>query len=231
MIIPTGTVDVELDSNGIPTYTINENTAWDNIFLTQAQKKHISEIEWDLFCLGTLAQRTEKNRKLLSDISGKIKAKDVFYDINLRQNYYDKSWIKDSLKTATIVKVNDEEADFLSEYFYGKKLSEKEFAGKIILDYELKLVCVTRGADGAAVYHDGEIYENPGIKVKVGDTVGAGDSFSAGLIFSLLNGQTPEKALDFAIKIGAFVASSFGAIPNYSKALEEEISRIKSENV
>jgi fructokinase len=87
---PTGTVDVELSGDGIPTYIIHEDTAWDNIVLSKEQLKKLSSENWDVFCFGTLAQRTEANRKLLFEILASISAKHIFYDVNLRQEYYRK---------------------------------------------------------------------------------------------------------------------------------------------
>ncbi len=223
---PTGTVDVELTGDGMPTYIIHEKTAWDNITLSKEQLKELSSDKWDVFCFGTLAQRTDSNRKLLFDILENISAKHIFYDVNLRQEYYHKDWIEASLNKSTIVKVNDEEAVFLSKQLFCKKLSEKDFAEKLCSKYNIKLVCITRGGEGVAVYHDSNFHEIPSIKVKVADTVGAGDSFSAGFLFAYLSGKTPEEAANFAVKVGGFVASSYGAIPKYSEKLMIEIENI-----
>ena len=223
---PTGTVDVELTGAGIPTYIIHEDTAWDNIILSKEQFNELSNNNWDVFCFGTLAQRTESNRKLLFEILESITAKHIFYDVNLRQEYYHKEWIEASLTKTTILKVNDEEAVFLSEQLFGKTLTEKQFAIELSKKYSIDLVCITRGGEGVAVYHNGQFDEIPSVKIKVADTVGAGDSFSAGFLFAYLSGKNPEKSAEFAVKVGGFVASSYGAIPKYSEKLMNDIKNI-----
>ena len=226
---PTGTVDVELTGVGIPTYIIHENTAWDNIVLSKEQLNELSKNKWDVFCFGTLAQRTESNRKLLLEILDSITAKHIFYDVNLRQEYYNKEWIETSLNKTTILKVNDEEALFLSEQLFGKTLTEKQFAIELCKKYSIDLVCITRGGEGVAVYHKGQFEEIPSIEVKVADTVGAGDSFSAGFLYAYLAKKSPKNSAEFAVKVGGFVASSYGAIPEYSEDLKREINKIKKD--
>ncbi len=224
---PTGTVDVKITGEGMPTYIIHENTAWDNISLSQKQHNDLGSQNWDVFCFGTLAQRTESNRTLLTRLLENIKSKHVFYDVNLRQEYFKKEWIENSLKKSTIVKVNDEEAEFLSEKLFNKKLTEKRFAEELAKVYDVSLVCITRGGDGVAVYNNNEFCEIPSVKVKVADTVGAGDSFSAGFLYAYLTGHSPEKSAKFAVKVGGFVASSYGAIPEYSNDLIQELKNLK----
>ena len=223
----TGTVDVELSDKGIPTYIIHTDTAWDNIILTDNQLKDLFRQEWGVFCFGTLAQRTESNRTLLHDILDNISAKHIFYDVNLRQDYFDKAWIEASLNKSTIVKLNDEEGNVLANMLFNQTLTEKGFAQKLYDKYNLELVCITRGENGVAVYHNNGLEEIPSIKVKVGDTVGAGDSFSAGFLLDYLSGKTPKESAEFAVKIGGFVASSFGAIPEYSESIKNEIDLIR----
>jgi len=223
---PTGTVDVELTGDGMPTYIIHEDTAWDNIVLTKEQLNKLSSENWDVFCFGTLAQRTESNRKLLFETLENISAKHIFYDVNLRQEYYRKEWIETSLHKSTIVKVNDEEAVFLSKQLFNKEMPEKDFAEKLSNKYNIELVCITRGGEGVAIYHNNNFIEIPSVKVKVADTVGAGDSFSAGFLYAYLSGKNPQEAANFAVKVGGFVASSFGAIPDYSGNIKKEIDNL-----
>ena len=198
---PTGTVDVELTGAGIPTYIIHENTAWDNIILSKEKSKELFTKNWDVFCFGTLAQRTESNRKLLFDILENISVKHIFYDVNLRQEYYNKEWIETSLNKTTILKVNDEEAVFLSKQLFDKILTEKQFVVELSKKYSINLVCITRGSEGVAVYHNGQFDEIPSVKVKVADTVGAGDSFSAGFLFAYLSGKSPKKQLSLQLRL------------------------------
>jgi len=138
-----------------------------------------------------------------------------FYDVNLRQKYYSKEIINKSLSVSGIVKLNDDEAKVLPEIVFNKKMDEKEFATELCRGYRVKIVCVTRGGNGCAVYSGGEFREIPGIKVKVIDTVGSGDAFSAGFLFKHCSGKDPFEAAEFANRLGAFVASKRGAIPDY----------------
>ena len=142
---PTGTVDVELTEDGIPTYTIHGGTAWDDLKLTKEQLEKLSAGNWDVFCFGTLIQKTESNRKLLHETLENISAKHIFYDVNIRKKYHHKSWIEFSLNKATIVKLNDEEAVLLSETLFDEKLPEEKFAKKLANKYNIELICITSG--------------------------------------------------------------------------------------
>lgn len=226
--IPTGKVLVEFTKNNEPSYKIIENTAWDNINPEKDSLNEILKNEWDVFCFGTLAQRSESNRNLLYYILDNIKSKHIFYDVNLRQNYYEKAWIEYSFSYASIVKVNDEEADFLSNYIFGKKLSYEEFAKQLEKKFNTKIICITRGAEGVLIYHKGELNNIPGEKVDVADTVGAGDSFSAAFLFACLSGKSPKNAAQFAIKVASFVSSCYGAIPDYNSHIKNKIREIKN---
>ena len=219
----TGTVDVVLDDSGIPDYVINENTAWDNIKLEETLLKKIASEKWDVFCFGTLAQRTANNEKLLKKIFNTINSTHIFYDVNIRQNYYDFDCIDFSLKNSTIVKINDDESILLSKMIFNKVMSEEEFAFALTEKYKLDLVCVTRGGKGAAVLCNGEFTGIEALIINVADTVGAGDSFSAGLLTAYLNGAEPKKAVELANRIGGYVASNNGAIPEYSEELKNII--------
>ena len=77
-------------------------------------------------------------------------------------------------------------------------------------------MCVTKGKHGALLLWEGKIYENIGYPIEVADTVGAGDSFLAALITSLLTGKEPQYSIDFACAVGALVAESPGANPEIS---------------
>ncbi|MEA1940104.1 MAG: carbohydrate kinase [Candidatus Caldatribacteriota bacterium] len=225
--LPTGTVDVSLDKNGHPTYQINENVAWDNIVLNRDLINNLSKTKWEIFCFGTLAQRTRENRKILNNILLSIKPRHIFYDVNLRQNYYRKEWIEKSLCQSSIVKLNNREALVLSELLFNQKLKQKDFFEALIQKYDLSIVCITHGKDGASTYHDGLLEKIPGINGPVSDTVGAGDSFSAGFLFSYLCGSSVYEAAEFAEMVGNFVVSQSGAVPKYPKWLEKEIENLK----
>lgn len=207
--LPTGYVQVEIDEAGKPTYTIHENVAYDNIEQIEAQDRY------DCFCFGTLAQRHPVSHQALFSTLEKLKAEHVFYDVNLRQHYFNKEAIEKSLHFATIVKLNDEEVVALSELLFGEVFSEKEFCARIINKFDLKIIIVTRGSEGCAVYAGEKIIEVPGIKVQVADTVGAGDAFSAAFLHRFFETGDLEASAMFANELGAYVASRAGAIPEY----------------
>jgi len=224
---PTGTVDVVLNESGEPSYTINENTAWDDIRLTRKQLSALWRLTFDLFIFGNLSQRTAQNRKTLNAVLENINAGEVFYDVNLRQPYYKKEWIETSLERSTIVKLNKEESELLSVLLFSAEYDLATFVQELAETYELKIACVTLGAEGALLYTD-RLFNVSGHKIAVADTIGAGDGFSAGFLRYLLSGFSPEVSANFGCKVGAYVASQPGAIPEYSAELEEAINSKQS---
>ena len=225
--LPTGTVEVSLNESAHPTYQINENVAWDNIILDQDLMDDFAKTKWEVFCFGTLAQRTKENRKILNQIISQIKPNHIFYDVNLRQNYYEKDWIEKSLCQCTITKLNDQEALVLSELLFNQKLKQKDFVETLAQEYNLSIICITYGKNGSVIYHDRQLEKIPGINGPVTDTVGAGDSFSAGFLFSYLCGSSICKAAEFAEMVGNFVVSQSGTVPEYPKWLEREIKNTR----
>lgn len=227
---PTGTVTVELQAEGIPVFTINKGVAWDAIIPDEKEFEALSGEEWDVFCFGTLAQRTEENRKTLERLFSEIKSKDFFYDVNLRTGNYKKEWILSSLEHTTILKLNGEEAATISCLLSGTTdtceplTSYKAFCRLVIEKYpEISVVCISRGPKGAAVYHKGIYEEVKTTPVEVADTVGAGDAFSAGFLYTFLSGYGIAKAASIACILGTYVASKPGSVPEYSKELMEEL--------
>jgi len=160
---------------------------------------------------GSLACRGAVTRDTLLNLLDETKALKVF-DVNLRPPHYTLSTIETLAARANVVKMNEEEADLLIGGSTGD-LRDKiaEFRAK----YHMQTICVTRGENGAIIWHDHEFYEHPGFKVQVVDTVGAGDSFLATLVNGLLNEKPMQQVLEKACAVGAFVASRRGANPVY----------------
>ncbi|WP_292381988.1 carbohydrate kinase family protein [Methanosarcina sp. UBA289] len=230
---PTGTVTVKLQAEGIPVFTINEGVAWDAITLSEKEFQDLSREEWDVFCFGTLAQRTEENRKTLKRLFSEIKAKNLFYDVNLRTGYYKKEWIQSSLEHTTILKMNEEEATTISCLLSDTEDSCKPFSTyKAFCHFitekypEISVICITKGPKGAAVYHKGIYEEVETTPVEVADTVGAGDAFSAGFLYTCLSGYGVSKATSIACILGSYVASKPGSVPEYSKELIEKFKSL-----
>lgn len=230
---PTGTVTVKLQAEGIPVFTINEGVAWDAITLGEKEFQDLSREEWDVFCFGTLAQRTKENRKTLKRLFSEVKAKNFFYDVNLRTGYYKKEWILSSLEHTTILKMNEEEATTISCLLSDTEDSCKPFSTyKAFCHFitekypEISVICITKGPKGAAVYHK-DIYEEvETTPVEVADTVGAGDAFSAGFLYTCLSGYGVSKATSIACILGSYVASKPGSVPEYSKELIEKFKSL-----
>jgi len=217
---PTGTVTVELKNEGIPVFSINEGVAWDAITPDESKFKALTREEWDVFCFGTLAQRSEENRKTLERLLLEIKAKNVFYDVNLRTGFYRKEWISFSLEHCTILKMNEEEAATISRMFFGTVHSFRTLCLLLSEKYpEMSVICITKGPEGAAVYHEGIYEEIAATPVEVADTVGAGDAFSAGFLYTYLSGYGVSKAASIASILGTYVASKPGSVPEYSEEL------------
>lgn len=228
---PTGTVTVKLEDEGIPIFTINEGVAWDAITPDEKTFKAISGEKWDVFCFGTLAQRSEENRRTLKRLLSEIKANNFFYDVNLRAGFYTKEWILSSLERCTILKMNEEEAATVSDFLFGTTHSCKDLCRLLTEKYpDISVICITKGPEGAAVYHKGVYEEIKTTPVEVADTVGAGDAFSAGFLYTYLSGHSVSKAASIACILGTYVASKAGSVPEYSKKIIKELELTLSKN-
>ena len=225
--LPTGSVDVFLDDKGHPDYVIHENVAWDNLALQPPKMRELTSEPWDVFCFGTLAQRTAANRDLLAAILEGLGHAHIFYDVNLRQSYYTGELIERSLEASTIVKLNDEELGIIGRMLFDLEVAsepeERSFVGQFARRYDLEVVLVTRGGEGALTYHDGEFGETSCGDVEIVDTVGAGDSFSAGFLYAFLSGRDAFESSRFASRLADFVVGNRGAIPEYSAEIRREL--------
>lgn len=217
---PTGTVDVKVDSNGHPKYTITQNVAWN--FLEFDEKWNILAEKADAVCFGSLAQRSSESRKTIIEFlrhTGKEAVR--IFDINLRQNFYSIEIIAESLKISSILKLNDEELPILIDLLgYQKKESEEELCRLLIEKYGLDLVCLTKGRNGSLLVNERETVKHPGRKVTVIDTVGAGDAFTAALAIQYLKGSSLERISEAANRLGSWVASQAGATPPTNKYVQ-----------
>ena len=211
---PTGLVEVTL-AMGMPAYEIRESVAYDFIQFDPKLEELKGE-EFDVFCFGTLAQRSKVSRETLGRILKSLKVKHVFLDINLRKHHYSPEIIKSSLTFCTILKLNDLEVEEISRLLYRGGMDEKEFIARITDEYSISTACVTRGEKGCTIYHGGAFRDIPGIKTAVADTVGAGDAFSAGFLYQFCKNGDPFESGEVGNYLGAYVASRSGAVPAYS---------------
>ena len=209
---PTGTVQVTLDDEGIPAYDIKENVAWDNIPFTDEMKAVAQNCR--AVCFGSLAQRNVVSRgtikKFLSatpDDCMKI------FDINLRQSFYTKEVIDDSLHLCNVLKINDEELVVIGRMFGYPGLDMQDKCWLLLGKYNLDILVLTCGVNGSYVFTPGSMsfYETP--KVEVADTVGAGDSFTGTFCACILKGKSVADAHRIAVDASAFVCTQKGAMP------------------
>ena len=211
---PTGTVQVTLTVDGIPTYEIKENVAWDNIPYTPELAEIASNCR--AVCFGSLAQRNVTSWATIRQFLDNTPADCLkVFDINLRQQFYTKDVIEESLKRCNILKINDEELVIIKRMYGYDDLDMRGICEKILADYQLKMLVLTCGTNGSYVFAPGltSFQETP--KVKVADTVGAGDSFTGSFCASILNGKSLEEAHRKAVAVSAFVCTQNGAMPKY----------------
>lgn len=211
---PTGTVQVELDINGVPCYDIREGVAWDNIPFTPALEGLARQTR--AVCFGSLAQRSIVSRETINrfldampDGEGQYK----IFDINLRQGFYTKEILCNSMRKCNILKINDEELVTVSRMFGYPGIDLQDKCWILLAKYNLKMLILTCGVNGSYVFTPGEIsfVETP--KVEVADTVGAGDSFTAAFVASILKGKPVPEAHKIAVATSAFVCTQNGAMP------------------
>jgi fructokinase len=222
----TGTVKVELDANGQPRYEIAEPVAWD--FLEWTSDWQMLAESADAVCFGTLAQRSEASRATIRKFLAAASISTVkVFDVNLRQAFYSRETLVESMTQADIVKLNDEELPKVMNLSGLPHEDELSSAQRLVRDYDLKMVCVTRGGHGSLLVRAKEVSEHAGFKVRVADTVGAGDAFTAGLVHEYLRGASLERCGDIANRAGAWVASQVGGMPRPKQgALEDSLAEI-----
>ena len=209
---PTGTVQVELDNDGIPTYDIKQDVAWDNIPFTASIREIAAST--GAVCWGSLAQRNEVSRNTIYEFLDHTPSDALkIFDINLRQNFYTKEIICESLKRCNILKINDEELVALGRLFGYPGLDIENKCWLILGKYNLDMLVLTCGVNGSYVFAPGckSFQETP--KVEVADTVGAGDSFTGTFCASILKGKSVEEAHKLAVEVSAYVCTQQGAMP------------------
>ena len=220
---PTGTVKVTLDEKGVPQYEICLGVAWDNIPLTDEMLEIARNAQ--AVCFGSLAQRSETSRKTIHAFLDATPADALrVFDINLRQSWYTAEVVAESLSRANILKINDEELDVVATMLLGEPsvpgqlIAEdpekaRRICRELISRYDLDMLILTCGAIGSYVFTMEEESYIATPKVKVADTVGAGDSFTATFVAQLLLGKPIPEAHRKAVAVSAFVCTQNGAMP------------------
>lgn len=222
---PTGTVQVELDAAGVPCYNIKEGVAWDNIPYTSALDelaRHTGAV-----CFGSLAQRSVVSRETIHRFLDVVAATSDtlrIFDINLRQSFYTKNIICDSLRRCNVLKINDEELVAVSRMFGYPGIDLQDKCWILLAKYNLKMLILTCGVNGSYVFTPGEVsfVETP--KVQVADTVGAGDSFTAAFTAAILRGRSVREAHALAVDTSAYVCTQQGAMPGLPERLTSQLA-------
>lgn len=211
---PTGTVQVEIDQAGVPQYEIKENVAWDNIPYTEALEDLAKKTK--AVCFGSLAQRNVVSRETISRFLDAMPRHDdslVVFDVNLRQGFYNKEILCNSMERCNILKINDEELVTVSRMFGYPGIDLQDKCWILLGKYNLKMLILTCGINGSYVFTPGNVSFHPTPTVEVADTVGAGDSFTAAFIASILRGKTVIEAHSRAVQTSAYVCTKKGAMP------------------
>lgn len=219
---PTGTVQVEIDQAGIPQYEIKENVAWDNIPYTAKLEQLAKNTK--AVCFGSLAQRNVVSRNTINRFLDAIPNNDdtlIVFDVNLRQGFYNKEILCNSMKRCNILKINDEELVTVSRMFGYPGIDLQDKCWILLGKYNLKMLILTCGINGSYVFTPGNVSFQPTPKVEVADTVGAGDSFTAAFIANLLKGRSVAEAHSCAVRTSAYVCTRPGAMPILPAELTE----------
>ncbi len=221
---PTGTVQVELDPNGIPMYEIKEGVAWDNIPFTPQLEELARNTR--AVCFGSLAQRSIVTRETIlrfldamPDEGNRYK----IFDVNLRQGFYTKEILYRSMRKCNILKINDEELVTVSRMFSYPGIDLQDKCKILLAKYNLEMLILTCGVNGSYVFTPDEISFMGTPKVEVADTVGAGDSFTATFVAAILKGENVTDAHRLAVEVSAYVCTQNGAMPELPARLKNRL--------
>jgi fructokinase len=214
---PTGTVDVTLTADGNPSFVINPNVAYDFLEPTPALLEAAKNAPF--ICFGTLVQRSPKTRDTIYKVLEAAPQATKFLDINLRKNCYSAETVTESLRRTDILKLNVSEVKIVTELLNLSAKSSKEMAQEVMKKFGVKIVLVTLGEEGVyAIDNTGKECTVPGVSITVADTIGSGDSFSAGFAFKYLQKAPLEECCFFGNLMGALNATKKGGMPDVSPA-------------
>lgn len=211
---PTGTVQVEIDQVGVPQYVIREGVAWDNIPFTPDLKALAQRTT--AVCFGSLAQRNSVSRATINRFIDEMpKEKDtlIVFDVNLRQGFFTKEILDQSMKKCNVLKINDEELIVVSRLFGYPDTDLRSTCRDLLNRYHLRMLILTCGVNGSHIFTPGDISYQATPEVEVADTVGAGDSFTAAFVSSIIRGMSVSEAHKRAVEASAYVCTQAGAMP------------------
>lgn len=221
----TGKATVFMNENKIPDYIIHENVAWDNIEFNSDIEKALKG-KYDLFYFNILSCRSEKSYNTLKNIFKNIDSKYKVCDVTFRKNYYTKEKIKEALEFINILKINDDELAIIKSLFYPNFQNDNEILLKNLnKDFNIDYIFLTLGKSGASSFYNNQYIFKPSNKIKVVDTVGAGDSFCAALSYAILKKLDIKKVLDFASAVSEEMIQVKGGTAKYNiKAIKEKFN-------
>jgi fructokinase len=217
----TGVVNVDVDGDGAPRFRIAQPLAWD--FLEWSRSWEELTRSADAVCFGSLAQRSPQSRETIRQFLRAAETAVKIFDVNLRTPFYSAEVIRESMECAHIVKLNDEEVPRVMEMMSITHLDDRSSAAQLIKRFDLNLICITRGKRGSVLITRDELNQHQGFPVKIADTVGAGDAFTAGLVHEYLLGSTLARMNQVANRAGAWVASEHGPTPRPKPGVLESV--------
>lgn len=220
----TGIVTV-MFVDGQPQFTIHRPAAYDDAALSDNALAEIGTWSPDSIYFGTLAQTSAGVRQLLTRVTQSSPKARKFYDVNLRRGCYTPELVLDLMRAAHVVKLNDIEQPVVAQFIGFTPASNEDFCRTLAERFQMQGVCVTRGAEGCALWLDRQYVEAPAFPVEIADTVGSGDAFSAALVHGIGEGWELSRIAEFCNRLGALVASRRGAIPAWTV---EEVAALKA---
>lgn len=224
----TGRVTVAF-KDGQPEYTIHQPAAWDFLELSDEWVKLAERA--DAICFGSLAQRSLESRQTIQTLASQTQASCVrVFDVNLRAPFYSSEVVQESLELATVMKMNDTEVPLVLSLL-GLPVFDAQAPGalrsggeRLLAEFPtLKLVAVTCGGNGSLLVTREAWHRHPGIPVKVADTIGAGDAFTAAMTHYMLRGGDLATLNEAGNRWGGWVASQAGAMPALDHHVRTEI--------
>jgi fructokinase len=219
---PTGTVNVQIDERGEARFAVNENSAWDYLQWTADWEALAPQL--DAVCFGTLGQRHQEARATMLRFLKQTRPDALrLFDVNLRHSFFTAEMLIESLRLATMVKLNSEELAMAARMLRLEEVKEEAVAQSLLRQFAIELVAVTRGAQGSLLVTERETVNHAGFQVQVADTIGAGDAFTATLAHCYLRRAPLKLASEAANRMGAWIATQAGATPAAGSQLPEQI--------
>jgi fructokinase len=226
-IRPTGVATVSTDAQGEPGFVIPRPAAFDVVSLTHPQIQQMKTMNFDWLYFGTLLQTDPRIEGYTHELARNLPHVRCFYDMNLRKGHWNFPLVERLCGLASALKLNDSEAQtlFALSGEAGTTFSLDQFCASWASKYEIETICVTLGSDGCFVHTGNGTFTSPGYSVKVQDTVGAGDAFSAAFLHGYHQSWAMPRTLRFANALGALVASKPGATPEWK--IEELLALVE----